>query len=139
MHCEGRVEEVAGLPDADEEQLRSIPVQGLLLRSSERPRGRSQSNHSPIQIALWKELNIINCFTLEVSFCGSDFGKYEYYHFNLNIYREIANSFCQSLEDYYEPSQAKVKKATEELENYARNPRLDESGKNSEDSDYSGD
>jgi cytosolic carboxypeptidase protein 2/3 len=74
-----------------------------------------------------------------VSFCGSDFGKYEYYHFNLNIYREIANSFCQSLEDYYDPTQAKVKKAVEELENYARNPRLDESGKNTEDSDYSGD
>jgi hypothetical protein len=27
----------------------------------------------------------------------------------------------------------------DELENYARNPKLDESGKNSEDSDYSGD
>lgn len=67
------------------------------------------------KIALWKELNIINCFTLEVSFCGSDFGKYEFYHFNVNIYREIANSFCQSLEDYYEPSQVKVKKAVEEL------------------------
>lgn len=27
----------------------------------------------------------------------------------------------------------------DELENYARNPKLDESGGNSEDSDYSGD
>lgn len=39
----------------------------------------------------------MNCFTLEVSFCGSDFGKYEFYHFNLSIYREIAHAFCQSL------------------------------------------
>lgn len=43
------------------------------------------------------------------------------------------------MEDYYEPSQGKVKKAVEELESYARNPRLDESNKNTEDSDYSGD
>ena len=81
----------------------------------------------------------MNCFTLEVSFCGSDFGKYESYHFNLSIYREIAHAFCQSLEEYYEPSQVKVKKAMEEMENYARNARIEESGKNSEDSDYSGD
>ena len=49
------------------------------------------------RIALWKELGIVNCFTLEMSFCGSDFGKYEFYHFNNSIYREIANGFCQSL------------------------------------------
>ena len=26
---------------------------------------------------------------MEISFCGADFGKYEYFHFNLDIYKEI--------------------------------------------------
>lgn len=43
------------------------------------------------------------------------------------------------MEDYYEPTQTKVKKAIDELDSIAKNPRLDDSGKNSEDSDYSGD
>ena len=67
-------------------------------------------------------MNIANSFTLEMSFCGSDFGKYEFYHFNINIYRDIANAFCQSLEEYYEPSQNKYRKALEELENLSKNP-----------------
>jgi hypothetical protein len=33
----------------------------------------------------WKELGIQNSFTLEASFCGSDFGKYAELHFNTNI------------------------------------------------------
>ena len=45
----------------------------------------------------------MNCLTFEISFCGSDFGNYNYYHFNNTIYREIAESFCQSIVDYYEP------------------------------------
>jgi len=28
------------------------------------------------RIALWSELSIINCYTLEISFCGSDIGKH---------------------------------------------------------------
>lgn len=64
-----------------------------------------------------------------MSFCGSDFGKYEYYHFNVNIYRDIANAFCQSLEEYYEPSQNKYKKALEELDSLSRNPKQDENNK----------
>jgi len=34
------------------------------------------------RIALWKDFNLINCYTLEVSFCGADFGKYEFFHYN---------------------------------------------------------
>lgn len=67
----------------------------------------------------------MNCFTLELSFCGSDFGKYEFYHFNMNIYKDIAHAFCQSLEEFYEPSQAKFKKALEELDSYNRTSKLD--------------
>jgi hypothetical protein len=63
---------------------------------------------------------------LELSFCGSDFGKYEGYHFNTNIYRDIAYAFCQSLDEYYEPTQTKFKRAMDELENISKNPRADD-------------
>ena len=39
---------------------------------------------------MWKEINITNCYTLEVSFCGADVGKYEYFHFNIEIFKEIS-------------------------------------------------
>ena len=35
-----------------------------------------KSKESTARVVGWKELQIINCFTLECSFCGSDFGKY---------------------------------------------------------------
>lgn len=47
----------------------------------------------------------------------------------MNIYKDIAHAFCQSLEEYYEPSQVKFKKAMEELENLSRNPKADENHK----------
>lgn len=87
MHSQGRFEEGTSFPHAYEEQLRGPQLQRLRLLGAEGSIRRSQGNLSITQIALWKELNIINCFTLEVSFCGSDFGKYEFYHFNVNIYR----------------------------------------------------
>ena len=33
----------------------------------------------------WKELGVTNSFTLEASFCGSDFGKYADLHFNTDM------------------------------------------------------
>lgn len=57
-----------------------------------------------------------NCYTLEISFCGADSGKYEYFHFNQDIYKEIAHSFCNSIIDCFEPEQIKVKKVLEEID-----------------------
>ncbi|KAL4508114.1 hypothetical protein ABPG72_021487 [Tetrahymena utriculariae] len=93
------------------------------------------------RIAIWKEFNILNCYTLEISFCGADLGKYEYFHFNLDIYKEIAQGFCQSIIDCFEPEQLKVKKIQEEIEQMmSKNERKDgDKYQNSgdEDSDYS--
>jgi hypothetical protein len=60
-------------------------------------------------------LNITNCFTLEVSFCGADAGKYEYNHFNLGNYQAMSEAFCLSIYDLYEPEQTKVKQVTSDL------------------------
>lgn len=76
------------------------------------------------RIALWRELSLINCYTLEISFCGADIGKYEYMHFNLvnfyinnfqNIYNEVAQYFCNTLWDCFEPDSEKVKIVKEEI------------------------
>jgi hypothetical protein len=89
-----------------------------------------------MQIALWKELNIVNCFTLELSFCGADFGPEEFKHFNLGTYRSIAESFCQSIYDCYEPEQIKVKQISEELEqNGLKLDRLNDDKCNNSDGD----
>ena len=48
----------------------------------------------------WKELGIQNSFTLEASFCGSDFGKYADLHFNTSILQEMGQHFCESILQY---------------------------------------
>jgi hypothetical protein len=42
------------------------------------------------RIEVWKDLSMIYCYTIEISFCGADFGKYDYFHFNLENYKEVA-------------------------------------------------
>jgi hypothetical protein len=91
------------------------------------------------RIALWKDLNIMNCYTLELSFCGADFGEREYLHFNLDQFKEIAQGFCQSILELYDPDQVKVRQVSEELERLLlKNDRVDEDKKSDgDDSDFS--
>ncbi len=43
-------------------------------------------------------------------------GEYEYYHFNYEMFKKAAVSFCISLVDLCEPEQTKVKQIMEEIE-----------------------
>lgn len=65
---------------------------------------------------MWKEMGITNTFTLEASFCGADQGKYADYHFNLDLLQEVGHRFCDTLLDFCDPDQIKVKQVLEELE-----------------------
>ena len=49
----------------------------------------------------WKELGITNCYTLESTFCGSDFGKYQDLHFNTNMLQSIGPKFCETMLEYH--------------------------------------
>eukprot|EP01017_Pseudomicrothorax_dubius_P030176 TRINITY_DN3736_c0_g1_i4.p1 TRINITY_DN3736_c0_g1~~TRINITY_DN3736_c0_g1_i4.p1 ORF type:complete len:304 (+),score=75.68 TRINITY_DN3736_c0_g1_i4:107-1018(+) len=99
------------------------------------------------RIALWRELSIINCYTLEISFSGSDQGKYQFIHFNLPLFREMANTFCQTLVDYGDPDQRKVNAVLEEIDqmilknqfNNADRGGMGGDALDDEDSDYSND
>ena len=43
-------------------------------------------------------------------------GEFEYYHFNYEMFKKAAISFCLSIIDYVEPEQTKVKQIVEEIE-----------------------
>lgn len=75
-----------------------------------------KSKESTARVVTWKELNIVNSYTLEASFCGADFGKYVDYHFNAEMLQEVGRQFCQTIYDFCDPDQVKIRKAMEELE-----------------------
>ena len=64
----------------------------------------------------WKELGIQNSFTLEASFCGSDFGKYADLHFNTTLLQEIGHHFCENIIQYIQLDPLKIKQIVLEIE-----------------------
>ena len=65
---------------------------------------------------MWKELGITNTFTCEASFCGADQGKFADYHFNQDLLQEMGHRICDTILDFCDPDQVKVKAILEELE-----------------------
>lgn len=61
-------------------------------------------------------MGITNTFTLEASFCGADQGKFADYHFNVDMLTEVGHRFCDTILDFCDPDQIKVKTVLEELE-----------------------
>jgi hypothetical protein len=64
---------------------------------------------------MWREFNLINSFTLEVSFCGPTIGLYKDCHFTIPLLKDMGKHFCQTLIDYAN-NQQKVQEAIKELE-----------------------
>jgi cytosolic carboxypeptidase protein 2/3 len=52
------------------------------------------------RVVMWKEFNLINSFTLEVSFMGPNKGHSAGYHFNTTQLKLIGRQFCETLADY---------------------------------------
>lgn len=75
-----------------------------------------KAKESTARVVMWKEMNITNTFTLEASFCGPDCGKFADYHFNLDLLQEVGHKFCETILDFCDPDQIKVKQVLEELE-----------------------
>ena len=106
-----------------------------------------KSKESTARVVAWRELNILNSYTLEASFSGADFGKFADYHFNTDMLEEIGHQFCQSIHDFCDPDQVKFKKSMEELNILypAKDAEAEEENNNGGtnnsggDSDFSGD
>ena len=78
--------------------------------------GMQKSKESTARIVIYKEFGIVNTYTIESSFCGADIGKYRDLHFNTQHLQEIGKDFCDTLLDFCDPNQNKVRSITEELE-----------------------
>lgn len=69
----------------------------------------------------WKELGIQNSYTLEASFCGSDFGKYADLHFNTSMLLEIGYHFCETIIEYVKIDEESLKAIESEIEDMIQN------------------
>ena len=93
-----------------------------------------------MRVVMWKELGITNTFTCEASFCGSDIGKYADYHFNQDMLQEMGHRICDTILDFCDPDQVKVKQVLEELEiMHPQDQGSDSESDEESDSDESGD
>jgi len=93
-----------------------------------------KSKESTGRVVVWRELNIMNSYTIEASFCGADFERYANCHFNREMLEELGYQFCETIYDFCNPDQSKIKKAMEELE--IAFPEKDSGDKGSENSDW---
>jgi hypothetical protein len=101
--------------------------------------GLQKSKEGTARIVMYKEMNIINSYTLESSFCGSDFGKRSDHHFTIEDLKEIGRNFCDALLDFCDPDQTLVKVAFEELESMYPKPPEDETEEDIPESEGSSD
>ena len=57
----------------------------------------SKAKDGTARIAMFKELNIANIFTMEASFCGADRGKYKDQHFSSEHLMVAGRKLLESL------------------------------------------
>lgn len=60
------------------------------------------------RVFMWNEIGIINSFTMEATFCGSNLGKGSGYHFSTKEFEMMGYHFCDTLLDYCDPDHTKV-------------------------------
>lgn len=75
-----------------------------------------KSKESTARVVIWREFGILNSYTLEASFCGADFEKFVDYHFNREMLEEVGRQFCETLHDFCDLEQVRLRAAMEELE-----------------------
>lgn len=81
---------------------------------------------------MWN-MGVLNSFTLEATFNGSTLSKKSNYHFSTKDFEQLAINFCDSLLDYCDPDQTKVKMILYEVENLMKEQvrtRLEQQGIN---------
>lgn len=66
-------------------------------------------------------MGIVNCYTLECSFCGADFGKYQDLHFNTDMLQSIGPKFCESIMEFHQVDPLRLKVINEEIAKIATN------------------
>lgn len=74
------------------------------------------SKESTARVVAYRELAIVNSFTLEASFCGADFGPLADQHFTTKHLEEMGYLLCDAILDFCDPDQTKVMQVVKELQ-----------------------
>ena len=82
------------------------------------------------RITIWRMLNIVNSFTMEASFCGSDTHLNQGFHYNTHDLQEIGRKLGKTLFDYFissipQPSQTPTDQVKSTIAQAAEEPTLE--------------
>jgi len=75
----------------------------------------TKSKDTTARVVVARELGITNSYTLEASFCGSNFGRYNSCHFSTMHFEQVGRSFCETIFDFCDPNQTRARAALQEL------------------------
>lgn len=67
------------------------------------------------RVNTWRELGLLNAFTLEATFCGSTIGELRHTQFNCRDFEHIGEILCDTILDYCDPNSAKKAKILLEI------------------------
>ena len=97
-----------------------------------------KAKEATARVVMWREFSLVNSFTLECSFCGPNRGLYKDCHFTISMLLEIGASFCQTLVDFTDKDQFKVKNALKEIESSQNKLNLNGIGQGDDDKHTAG-
>ncbi len=78
--------------------------------------GLQKSKESTARIVMFRQFEIINSFTMEASFCGSDFGKHASKQFTTKHLEQMGHFLCEALLSYTGSGEGKLEQVMNELE-----------------------
>eukprot|EP00054_Salpingoeca_dolichothecata_P030847 m.254508 g.254508 ORF g.254508 m.254508 type:complete len:1047 (+) comp26731_c1_seq3:106-3246(+) len=75
-----------------------------------------KSKEATGRVQMWRQLRLVNAFTMESTFCGSQLTQTQ---FSMKDFEQIGADFCDTLLDYCDPDPAKVTLSLSEIRTQA--------------------
>jgi len=122
IHGHSRKKNVFMYGNSESNGLREKIFPGLLCRSSDCFSFDDccfkiqKSKESTARVVAYRELGVVNSYTLEASFCGADFGPLGEQHFTTRHLEEMGYMVCDAILDFCDPDQGKVGLVCKELQ-----------------------
>jgi len=122
IHGHSRKKNVFMYGNSENNGLREKIFPGLLCRSSDCFSFDDccfkiqKSKESTARVVTYRELGVVNSYTLEASFCGADFGPLGEQHFTTRHLEEMGYMVCDAILDFCDPDQTKVMLVCKELQ-----------------------
>ncbi|CAL1135963.1 unnamed protein product [Cladocopium goreaui] len=122
IHGHSRKKNVFMYGNSESNGLREKIFPGLLCRSSDCFSFDDccfkiqKSKESTARVVAYRELGVVNSYTLEASFCGADFGPLGEQHFTTRHLEEMGYMVCDAILDFCDPDQGKVMLVCKELQ-----------------------